>query len=87
MKAVLPCFVSPDAAPNEPVVHAWIDHACDPFGRAGDIVRSMFSRARMDAVQRLHGLGSERLPGSVGTAKTIRFHPNAIERLALDGGA
>jgi predicted 3-demethylubiquinone-9 3-methyltransferase (glyoxalase superfamily) len=37
-------------------------------------------------VQRLHGLPHEQLPGPAGAVKTIRFHLNGMELLALNGG-
>jgi predicted 3-demethylubiquinone-9 3-methyltransferase (glyoxalase superfamily) len=57
------------------------------FGHAGELGRSTFSQAEIDTVQRVHGLPVGQLPGPAGAVKTMRFHLNGMELLALHGGA
>lgn len=86
MKPILPCLAFADAPQTEQAVHAYIELFREVFGHAGELARSTFSQAEIDTAQRLHGLPSEQLPGPAGAVKTIRFHLNGIELLALNGG-
>ena len=86
MKPILPCLAFADAPQTEQAVHAYIEIFREVFGHAGELARSTFSQAEIDTVQRLHGLCLDQLPGPAGAVKTIRFHLNDMELLALNGG-
>jgi predicted 3-demethylubiquinone-9 3-methyltransferase (glyoxalase superfamily) len=86
MKPILPCLAFADAEQTERAVRTYIDLFRAVFGHAGELARTTFSQAEIDTVQRLHGLPSEQLPGPAGAVKTIRFHLNGMELLALNGG-
>jgi len=86
MKPILPCLAFADAEQTEQAVRTYIDLFRAVFGHAGELARTTFSQAEIDTVQHLHGLPREQLPGPVGAVKTIRFHLNGMELLALNGG-
>jgi predicted 3-demethylubiquinone-9 3-methyltransferase (glyoxalase superfamily) len=86
MKPILPCLAFADAGQTEQAVRTYIHLFRAVFGHAGESARTTFSQAEIDTVQRLHGLPSGQLPGPAGAVKTIRFHLNGMELLALNGG-
>ena len=86
MKLILPCLAFADAPTTEQAVRFYVELFRDVFGRAEELGRSMFSQAEIDTVQRVHGLSPDQLPGPAGAVKTIRFHLNGMELLALNGG-
>lgn len=86
MKPLIPCLAFANAERTEAAVRYYIDLFQDVFGAAEELGRSIFSQAELDTVERLHGLSPEELPGPVGAVKTIRFHLNGMELLALNGG-
>lgn len=85
MKPILPCLAFADAQQTERAVRTYIDLFRAVFGHAGELARTTFSQAEIDTV-RLHGLPNEQRPGPAGAVKTIRFHLNGMELLALNGG-
>lgn len=87
MKPLLPCLAFADAQQTEQAVRYYIELFRAVFGHAGELARTTFSQAEIDTVQRLHGLPPDQLPGPAGAVKTIRFHLNGMELLALNGGA
>jgi predicted 3-demethylubiquinone-9 3-methyltransferase (glyoxalase superfamily) len=87
MTPILPCLAFADAEHTEQAVRYYVDLFHEVFGHAGELARTVFSQAEIDTVQRLHGLPLEQLPGPAGAVKTIRFHLNGMELLALNGGA
>lgn len=86
MKPFLPCLAFADAEQTEQAVRTYIDLFRAVFGHAGELARTTFSQAEIDTVQRVHGLSPDQLPGPAGAVKTIRFHLNGMELLALNGG-
>jgi predicted 3-demethylubiquinone-9 3-methyltransferase (glyoxalase superfamily) len=86
MKPILPCLAFADAEQTEQAVRTYIDLFRTVFGHAGELARTTFSQAEIDTVQHLHGLPPDQLPGPAGAVKTIRFHLNGMELLALNGG-
>lgn len=87
MKPILPCLAFADAEQTEQAVRTYIRLFREVFGQAEELARTSFSQAEIDTVQRLHGLPPDQLPGPAGAVKTIRFHLNGMELLALNGGA
>lgn len=86
MKPILPSLAFASAEQTEQAVRTYVELFHDVFGLAGELARSTFSQAEIDTVQKLHGLPPEQLPGPAGAVKTIRFHLNGMELLALNGG-
>lgn len=86
MNTMMPCLAFANAEQTEQAVRTYIDLFRDVFGEAKELVRSTFSQAEIDTVQRLHGLPPDQLPGPAGAVKTIRFQLNGMELLALNGG-
>lgn len=86
MKPILPCLAFADAEQTEQAVRSYVDLFRAVFGHAAEVARTTFSQAEIDTLQRLHGLSADQLPGPAGAVKTIRFHLNGMELLALNGG-
>ncbi|HWP03676.1 MAG TPA: VOC family protein [Gemmatimonadaceae bacterium] len=86
MKPILPCLSFANGEQTEQAVRTYIDLFRAVFGQAGELARTTFSQAEIDTLQQLHGLPPEQLPGPAGAVKTIRFHLNGMELLALNGG-
>ncbi len=85
MKLITPCITFVDNA--EEAVTFYVDLFKSVFGNSGEIARSHFTQAEIDAVRDIRGLPPERLPGPAGAVKTIRFRLNGMEFFALNGGA
>lgn len=86
MKPILPCLSFASAEQAEQAVRTYTELFRTVFGQAGELARSTFSQDEIDTVQQLYGLPPEQLPGPAGAVKTIRFHLNGMELLALNGG-
>lgn len=86
MTPLMPCIAFADAERTEAAARFYIELFREVFGAAEEVGRSVFSQAEIDTLQRLHGLLPDQLPGPAGAVKTIRFHLNGMELLALNGG-
>lgn len=86
MNTMMPCLAFANAEQTEQAVRTYIELFRAVFGQAQELARSTFSQAEIDTVARLHGLPLDQLPGPAGAIKTIRFHLNGLELLALNGG-
>ena len=84
MTPVTPCIAFNDNA--EEAVSFYIGLFNSVFGNSGEVARSLFTKTEVDAVQSIHGLPPEQIPGPAGAVKTIRFRLNGQEILALNGG-
>lgn len=87
MTPVVTCLAFSSAEQTEQAVHAYVELFREVFGHAGELARTCFSERELDVLRHDHGLPDDQLPGSAGDVKTIRFHLNGVELIALNGGA